>query len=238
MLDLGDRIVAVQVRRSPRARTTRIQVGNDIPLRVIVPAGTSDESAQKALRTKTDWVRTKLHAVEASRARPAVLGLEQPGVVWVDGAALAVRRAPVGFAQTSNSVLLVPDGQDSAAAVLRWYRRAARSMLSRLVAEESARLGLHPTAVAVRDQRTRWGSCSAAHRISLNWRLFLAPDAVARYVVIHELVHVQVPNHSKAFWRSLALADPNWQENAAWLREHGNELRRYDPGRAVVGMKL
>ena len=71
------------------------------------------------------------------------------------------------------------------------------------------------------------GLVSHIGTISLNWRLFIAPDAVARYVVVHELVHLKVPNHSKLFWNTLAAASPGWQAHARWLRDHGNELRRY-----------
>ena len=61
----------------------------------------------------------------------------------------------------------------------------------------------------------------------MNWRLLLVPEDIARYVVIHELVHTRIPNHSKAFWRQLGFASPDWQQQANWLKRHGDEIRRY-----------
>lgn len=227
-VELGDELIHAEVVRSPRARVTRIQVGPDRPLRVVVPEGASDEFARDALLTKRDWVASKLRAVEELRAN-AELGLDRPGVVWVAGEPLPVVPAEVRYAREHDGALLVPTNGDAGEAVRRWYRRRARAYLRQLVAEESAKLGCAPARVVVRDQRTRWGSCSAEGAISLNWRLLLAPEAVARYVVIHELVHLNIANHSKAFWRALAVAHPGWEEQAAWLRRHGDELRRYRP---------
>jgi predicted metal-dependent hydrolase len=83
--------------------------------------------------------------------------------------------------------------------------------------------------VAIRDQKTRWGSCAASGTVSLNWRLLLVPEEVARYVTAHELIHLDVPNHSKAFWRALSAACPDWRAHSEWLRVHGDEIRRYQP---------
>lgn len=219
--------IEAQVHRSPRARVTRIQLGADQPLRVIVPEGASDEFAADALRAKAAWVRRKQKVVEAARARRDELGLRRPDVVWDAGEALPVQRvAGLAFARRRDGVLQAPK-ERTAEAVERWYRRRARSYLRRLVEEEGQRLGLAPGRVVVRDQRTRWGSCSSHGTLSLNWRLLLCPEEVARYVVIHELVHLDIPNHSKAFWRALANAYPDWQQPSECLRQHGDEVRHY-----------
>lgn len=233
-VELADgRTVTVEVRRSDRARATRVQVGSDVPLRVIVPAGASDELAHQAVTVKSAWIARKLDAVEQARQRPQ-LGLDQPGVVWLHGSAVPVVRADVEYARLDGEQLLVPDDDDGSA-VERWYRREAREQLKMVVVDEAHRLDLRPTSVAVRAQRTRWGSCSSAGRLSLNWRLLIMPEHVARYVVVHELVHLKVPNHSKAFWRALAGACPGWRSASAWLAEHGDEVRRYEPAMSVAG---
>ena len=87
-------LVEAEVKRSVVARVTRIQVGVDQPLRVVVPAGASDEYAREALRAKSDWVRRKLRAVEETLAASAALGLDRPGVVWVRGQSFPVRARP------------------------------------------------------------------------------------------------------------------------------------------------
>jgi predicted metal-dependent hydrolase len=233
-VELGDRVVEARVRRSRQARTTRIRVGRDLPLEIVVPAGASDQFAAEALRAKADWLRTKLGRIERARARDSSLGIDAPGTVWLLGQSVPLSPGPVRFAQQRNGALIVPDDPRLAdAAVRRWYRRVARRELRRVLAEEQDRLAVEATGFAVRDQRTRWGSCSPAGRVSLNWRLVVAPEDVARYVAIHELCHLRVANHSRAFWRMLGQACPEWRDASAWLGRHGDELRHFDAGSVV-----
>ena len=102
-------------------------------------------------------------------------------------------------------------------------------MLEAAAAREAARLGLVYARIAVRDQRTRWGSCSTRGTLSFSWRLALAPPEVLDYVVVHELLHLREHNHSRAFWRLLDEHRPSWREQADWLRAHGEELQAFSP---------
>jgi predicted metal-dependent hydrolase len=119
--------------------------------------------------------------------------------------------------------------KDAVDAVMRLYRREASRELRQVVAREATRLGLEPKPVAVRDQETRWGSCSARGNLSFSWRLILAPAEVLEYVVVHELCHLREPNHSKRYWQLLESSSPGWQVPARWLREKGHELHAYTP---------
>ena len=83
------------------------------------------------------------------------------------------------------------------------------------------------TRITVRDQLTRWGSCSKAGALSFNWRLILAPPAILTYVVVHELCHRVHHDHSAGFWAAVAEARPTYEEERAWLAEHGPELLAY-----------
>lgn len=78
--------------------------------------------------------------------------------------------------------------------------------------------------ITIRDQKTRWGSCSAKGTLSFNWRLMLAPPAVLDYVVVHELCHLTHMNHSKAFWALVESACPDYRAHRKWLKQHGHEL--------------
>lgn len=105
----------------------------------------------------------------------------------------------------------------SAEAEAALRRQAARELPRRLL--ELARLhGFTPKAVSVRNQRTRWGSCSPSGRISLNWRLVQAPPAVCDYVLLHELAHLRHLNHSARFWREVTRLCPDHAEARRWLR--------------------
>ena len=78
--------------------------------------------------------------------------------------------------------------------------------------------------VAVRSQRSRWGTCSPGRAISLNWRLLQMPPSVCDYVILHELMHLRQPNHSARFWREVERVCPAWRDGERWLRRHGREL--------------
>ncbi len=75
--------------------------------------------------------------------------------------------------------------------------------------------------VAIRDQNTRWGSCSSRKNLNFNWRLIFAPMQVLDYVIIHELCHLKEMNHSKRFWDLVKLFDPNYKTSIKWLKDHG-----------------
>ena len=78
--------------------------------------------------------------------------------------------------------------------------------------------------ITVRDQKTRWGSCSAQGNLNFNWRLILAPEGVLDYVVIHELAHRKEMNHSRQFWSLVEAVMPDYRLRRRWLRDHGDEL--------------
>jgi len=108
-------------------------------------------------------------------------------------------------------------------------RRATRELVAMIAEEEAEALGVAYERIQVRDQRTRWGSCSTRGTLSFNWRLVLAPLDVLDYVVVHELCHLREPNHSRRFWSLVESRRPAWREQRAWLRDHGPELLAFRP---------
>lgn len=108
-------------------------------------------------------------------------------------------------------------------------RRAARELISMLCEEEAEAVGVRYERIHIRDQRSRWGSCSTRGTLSFNWRLVLAPFDVLDYVVVHEVCHLLVPNHSRSFWKLVESRRPNWRAHRDWLHEHGPELLAFRP---------
>jgi predicted metal-dependent hydrolase len=102
-------------------------------------------------------------------------------------------------------------------------RRAAQELPLELLALAAAH-GITVTRVSIRNQRSRWGACSARGSITLNWRLILVPPFVREYVMIHELMHRRELNHSRRFWRHVAAACPGFDEARAWLLKNGPGL--------------
>ncbi|MGE0463055.1 MAG: M48 family metallopeptidase [Vicinamibacterales bacterium] len=103
-------------------------------------------------------------------------------------------------------------------------RRRAKEELPRQLLDLAAAQGIGVHRVTVRNQRSRWGSCSRRGSITLNWRLVLVPDFVREYVMLHELMHRRELNHSPRFWRLVAAACPRLVEARRWLRTEGHAL--------------
>ena len=108
-------------------------------------------------------------------------------------------------------------------------RRAARELVTMLCDEEADALGVRWSSIVIRDQRSRWGSCSTRGTLSFNWRLVLAPFEVLDYVVVHELCHLREPNHSSRFWRLVETRRPDWRVHRDWLHQYGPELLAFRP---------
>jgi len=108
-------------------------------------------------------------------------------------------------------------------------RREAHAHISLLAQSEAAALGVSYSRLTLRDQRTRWGSCSSNGALSFNWRLVLAPHDVLDYVVVHEVCHLVEHNHGSRFWRLVERRRPGYREPKQWLDEHGWEILAYRP---------
>jgi len=110
-------------------------------------------------------------------------------------------------------------------------RAWAREEITGIAEREARLLRVRYDRIRIADQRARWGSCSSRRTLSFNWRLVLAPFEALDYVVVHELCHLRVPNHSRRFWTLLESVRPDWREQRDWLREYGPELLAYRPAK-------
>jgi hypothetical protein len=208
--------------RQRRARHYILRLRDDGVVRVTVPWHGSRAEAEKFLIARREWIAREWHRRElAARSRR---GPWRAGtLVPLGGAEVPLAVTPAGgrfrvsFAGESLTVTALEAGNLRGRVEAHLRRLAARELPSRL--SDLARLhGFAVSAVSVRNQRTRWGSCSPSGRISLNWRLIQAPPAVCDYVLLHELTHLRHPNHSARFWRELARVCPHHAEARRWLR--------------------
>jgi hypothetical protein len=108
-------------------------------------------------------------------------------------------------------------------------RREARERIALIAQSEAAALGVTYSRLTLRDQRSRWGSCSSKGGLSFNWRLVLAPHDVLDYVVVHEVCHLVELNHSPKFWKLVEKRRPAYRDSKRWLDEHGWEILAYQP---------
>lgn len=126
--------------------------------------------------------------------------------------------------QVPEPAALTIRDQNRLTALEKRYRRAAKEYIPLRVAYFHSFTGGSYEKIVIRDQKTRWGSCSSAGTLSFNYRLMLAPPSILDYVVVHELCHLKHMNHSAAFWQAVESVLPDYKVRRTWLKEHGNEL--------------
>ncbi|MBS4026276.1 MAG: M48 family metallopeptidase [Clostridia bacterium] len=108
-----------------------------------------------------------------------------------------------------------------------WYRQQANEAIMLRVRYYSEKVGVAYNTVRIKDQKTRWGSCSAKKNLNFNWRLIMAPPEVLDYVVVHELCHLIHLNHSPAFWQLVKNQLPDYSRHKRWLKDQGATLMAF-----------
>jgi predicted metal-dependent hydrolase len=192
IVEVGGRLVEVQVRESSRAQLLRTVWRPGEPAELVVPVGTSDRAIDAALRAHAPWLARQLDA-EQDRV------LDPPQLTESEG------------------------------------RRLARRLVRETIAVEAPRIGVRCRRIAIRDTRSRFGSCSSAGSLSFSWRLVLAPRPILDYVVVHELCHLVHMDHSRRFWSLVERVRPAFREQRDWLGDHGWELLAYRPPHDALG---
>ncbi len=230
----GESRLPVKFRRNGRARRCILRLTRDGRAQVTLPHGVSFDEGRQFAQSCSEWLRRQL----AKRAAVQADLVWQPGrlVLWrgkpeplmvqtveADGQTLAseVRLGEVHFR--------VPGAiQDLRRMIETYLRRLAEGELPVRVWALAARHGFEVNHVAVRNQRSRWGSCSPSGTISLNWRLIQCPREVVEYIVLHELAHLRHMNHSASFWREVASLCPHYHQSEAWLKTTGRQWFHFD----------
>jgi predicted metal-dependent hydrolase len=201
---------------------------------VVVPNRFPMRKVEPFVREKQAWIERTLRRMAESEAEMPPARLEPGGEVPYLGERLSLlvrvepgrvrphvaRRGPVLHAAVG-----APGEGPLRQALERWYRRRARAEVEPRLERAVRRAGTRYTSLQIRGQRTRWASCSASGAMSFNWRLLLAPAEILDYVVEHEVVHLDVLDHSERFWATLAARCPDWRRHEGWLRRHGHALR-------------
>lgn len=236
-LNLGETRVAYTVRMSKRARRISVRYSQRDGLEVVYPAGITSPAPETLLQEKSAWVLANRERFRSAAKSLPARAYQDGEVFYLLGApfTLSIRIDPGTNRATAKRCgksisLLLPDRPDLAdlaarrQAVEAYYRTMAREYLPARVGELAEVHGFQYEKVRVKNQKTRWGSCSSIGNINLNLRLMMAPEAAIDYVIVHELCHLRVLNHSPAFWSLVESCLPDYRRWRAWFYEHGASL--------------
>ncbi|MCZ7642744.1 MAG: M48 family metallopeptidase [Pseudorhodoplanes sp.] len=223
-------VYLVRLRRHRQARryTLRIQAATREVVLTMPPRGCLKE-AKSFAEKHGGWIAARLHRLP--EAAPFAHGTVVPvrgaphrivhrrgvrGTVWIE----------IGD-DGERSLCVAGQAEHMERRVYDFLKREARSDLEVASRAAAALLGVRIRRVSVRDQSSRWGSCSTTGVLSYSWRLILAPSFVLDYLVAHEVAHLVEMNHSARFWRLVDRMCPHVQRAKTWLDVHGTDLHRY-----------
>ena len=216
--------VEVHLKRSARARRFSLRISRlDGKVTLSMPLRAREGEALAFLRGQEGWLRETLAAMPDSAVQPIGIGSR----ILVEGRELLLAPGAGRSIRVEGEMLLVPGDHAAAGArVAAWAKVLARDRLAKASTHYAGLVGRSYSSLALRDTRSRWGSCSPEGRLMYSWRLILAPPLVLDYVAAHEVAHLVEMNHSPAYWAVVSRICPGWQAHRAWLHEHGQALHR------------
>lgn len=227
-------IIRVRRQSHPRSRHLRLTVTAG-GARVSCPRGTHPAKLFAFLEKHARWLEGKLAELKRDSTRLPPLIAGKANRILIGGQERALRWHPAPHAHLERRadaiVLHLPRPWDESS--LARARNLLRDHLETRIRQDTARwlpryvdaLGRAPTALRIRVLRSLWGSLDCNNRISLDLSLALAPRPALRYVLVHELAHLAVRNHSPRFWRRVEALMPDYLEQRTWLRQHGDGLK-------------
>lgn len=221
----GGSEVPLAVRRSKRARNILLHVGTlDGSVELVLPQRVPLAEGLSFARSKGKWVQRRLS--EVLGPIPFADGQEVPFL----GEPHVIRHlpSPRGTVRRCGTELIAEGYHEHVARRVRdWLCAEARREITRRAGTKARMLGRPHGRITIRDQRTRWGSCTHEGNLSFSWRLVMAPEPVLDYVVAHEVAHLQELNHGRGFWALVDRLCDHPDRSRRWLVENGVHLHRY-----------
>lgn len=221
-------IVPDYVERSKR-KTLSLTVLKNGNVIVKAPISMCDETINRFVEEKQNWIREKLATVKETQHKfEDVIGLKK---CLIYGNKYLLVKSDVKQIQTSNNFeLFVPnklEGERLEKNLAAWYKKLAKNVLSERLKFIEERINLKSTSFKIGDSRGRWGSCNSYGNIIINYRVVMLPPKIIDYVLVHELCHLVELNHSKRFWENVAKFLPNFELQRKAIKEYGFLLNMF-----------
>ncbi|WP_263831698.1 M48 family metallopeptidase [Sulfurospirillum oryzae] len=201
----------------------RLRVSEDGKVRIIAPPSFSEDDISSLLSKKAKWIAKNvkyfesMSKIELQRNQLLLFGNRYNYFYDTSFSQKVIINAEHKTI-TSKRDLTDPQVQE------KWYRNESKKYLTKRIEQLSTKLNFPYNKLYIRDERNKWGNCSAEKNISLNWKLIKAPEYVIDYIIIHELLHTVVMNHTNKFWTLLKSYYPDYKESIKWLEKYSNSL--------------
>jgi predicted metal-dependent hydrolase len=228
-LAIEDKSISVTFRRHAKARRLVLRLSRDRSgVIVTLPPRVGRKEALDFAKRSSQWIAERL------TAEPAKRPVEAGATILLRGehfriVATGSRRGAVTM--QSDTIQISGDAAHIERRLVDWLKVEARRDLVKASEVYATAMDAKFHRIVVRDQKSRWGSCSSDGTLSYSWRLVLAPPFVLDYVAAHEVAHLRHMNHGRQFWRLVLTHCPNAARAKTWLKQHGAELHAYATGK-------
>lgn len=208
-----------------RRKTFALIIEPDGSLTVRAPLRASQAQIERLVHEKADWIKTKQNWVRSQPAKPGPKTYTAGELFYYLG-----EKIPLEIVPASSPALRLEDGRFQLArrslshasdVFAGWYRRQARQVIGERLAMRAGELGLVYGGPRITSAQMRWGSCGPKGTLNFSWRLVMAPPQVIDYVIVHELAHLTIRDHSRRFWEQVARWAPDYKQQVAWLKANG-----------------
>lgn len=225
VLPLGDRCVPLVFQQNKRARRIIIRLDHGTAgIVIVLPARASRDQGRRFALLNKGWIRDRLAML------PPAVRFEHGAVIpflGVDHRIRHRRQSRQAIWREGEEIHVGGDPEQLPERLKDWLKREARREIERRARRKAALINREIASIAIRDPKSRWGSCSPTGALSFSWRLVLAPRPVLDYVVAHEVAHLKELNHGPRFWKLCGALTRDADSARAWLHRHGPALHRY-----------
>lgn len=216
-----------------KRKSIQLKLENPQHLLITAPSGIPKDIIENIISQKSRWIIKQITRLTLLLANPVnkrichdstILFLGQPHILKFNYQDITT---PAVYLQDRQIVVNLPppEHQDNEpllrALIRQWYIRCATETLTAKTVFWASAMKVTPRKITIKEQKTRWGSCSSKGNINYNWRIIMAPPEVIDYLVIHELCHLCIPNHSQAFWHTVEKYCVHYNKRRSWLRTNG-----------------
>ena len=208
-------------------KTLNITIERDRQVVVHAPANLSEDKIREVVRSKKDWIISKLMHVQkypiVTSAKEFVSG-ESMMYMGKNYQLLIIDTELEGI-EFDKQFRISKNNQAIANKLFKqWYKKQATEKIQSLALEYAKNLGVQFNECKISEMKYRWGSCTPKNNINFSWRIIKAPMFVIRYIVVHELIHLIESNHTPTFWNILSIQVPYYQKSKDWLKTNGHLL--------------
>lgn len=220
-------ILPDQIIRSNR-RTLSLSINKDGQIIIHAPNKMEQDIINNFVKEKQQWLTNKLAIIRNNQDRFCeILNLKK---YLLYGKQLAIYKADIKKIEVVNDKLLVPNKLDNnkiSSNIINFYKKQAKEVLHKRLIYLQDILKIRCNSFKICNSKGRWGSCSSAGAVTLNWRVIMVDPQLIDYIIIHELCHLVEMNHSKRFWTLVATFLPNYNQYRQDLKEYGFLLELY-----------